>query len=72
MLGLSAPLSLREEQSNRSVVVIGNAMVGGVVKGVQRDFPLAGAWGCPPVILIPPFLEERGAGGEVNKLWGVI
>ena len=23
-------------------------------KGVQRDFPLAGNWGCPPAILIPP------------------
>ena len=37
-----------------------------VVKGIQRDFPLAGDWGCPPAILIPPLLEERGTGGEVN------
>jgi hypothetical protein len=37
-----------------------------MVKGVQRDFPLAGVWGCPPTILIPPLLEERGIGGEVN------
>jgi hypothetical protein len=22
--------------------------MGGVVKEVQRDFPLAGVWGCPP------------------------
>ena len=37
-----------------------------VIKGVQRDFPLAGDWGCPPAIHIPPLLEERGIGGEVN------
>jgi len=37
-----------------------------VAKGVQRDFPLAGVWGCPPAILLPPLLEERGTGGEVN------
>jgi len=37
-----------------------------VVKGVQRDIPLAGVWGCPPAILLPPLLEERGPGGEVN------
>ena len=43
---------------------------GWVVKGVQRDFPLAGVWGCPPAILPPPLLEERGVGGEVNKRWG--
>ena len=32
-------------RSNLGVVVIGNAMVGGVIRGVQRDFPLAGVWG---------------------------
>ena len=48
-------------------MVIGNAIVGGVVKGVQRDFSLVGVWGClPPAILIPPLLEERRTGGEVN------
>jgi len=28
--------------------MIGNARMEGVVKGGQRDFPLAGVWGCPP------------------------
>ena len=37
-----------------------------VVKGVQREIPVAGDWGCPPDTLIPPLLEERGLGGEVN------
>ena len=37
------------------------------VKGVQRDFPLAGEWECPPAILIPPLLKERGSGGEVKS-----
>jgi hypothetical protein len=38
-----------------------------VVKGVQRFYPLAGDWGCPPAIyLFPPLLEERGTGGEVK------
>jgi hypothetical protein len=39
-----------------------------VVKGIQRDIPLAGDWGCPPAILIPSFLKERGTGGEVNNI----
>ncbi len=43
-----------------------------VVRGVQRDFPLAGAWGCPPAILIPSLLEERGIGGEVNRDSGTL
>ena len=42
-----------------------------MVKGVQRDFPLAGVWGCPPAIYIPPLLEERGSGGEVNGNNGI-
>ena len=37
-----------------------------MVKGVQREIPLAGVWGYPPATLIPPLLEERGSGGEVN------
>jgi hypothetical protein len=37
-----------------------------VIKGVQRDFPLAGVWGYPPAIHIPPLLEKRGIGVEVN------
>ena len=37
-----------------------------VKKGVQREIPLAGVWGYPPAILIPPLLEARGTGGEVN------
>jgi hypothetical protein len=36
------------------------------LKEVQREIPLAGVWGCPPAILIPPLLEERGSVGEVN------
>jgi hypothetical protein len=39
---------------NLRVAVIGNAMVGGVVKGVQRDFSLAGVWGCPPAFKKSP------------------
>ncbi|MGB2798311.1 MAG: hypothetical protein WBC82_00440, partial [Dehalococcoidia bacterium] len=35
--------------------------------GVQRVLPLAGDWGCPPVMFIPPLLEERGLGGKVIK-----
>ena len=30
-----------------------------VAKGVQRDFPLAGVWGRPPAILIPPLIKEK-------------
>jgi hypothetical protein len=41
-------------RSNLGVVVIGNAMVAVMVKGVQREVPLAGIWGCPPAILIYP------------------
>ena len=37
-----------------------------VVKGVQREIPLAGVWGYPPALLIPPLLEARGTGSEVN------
>jgi len=36
-------------------------------KGVQREFLLVGAWGYPPAIFLPPLLEERGTGGEVNN-----
>ena len=24
-----------------------------VIKGVERDFPLAGVWGCPPALKSP-------------------
>jgi len=42
---------------------------GCVVKGVQREIPLAGVWGWPPATFLPPLLEERGTGGEVNIRW---
>ena len=31
-----------------------------VVKGVQRDFPLAGDWGCPPAFEVPQDWGIRG------------
>jgi hypothetical protein len=40
------------------VVVIGNTMVGGVVKGVQRDFPLAGVWGCHHPAVFKVFIRQ--------------
>ena len=43
-----------------------------MVEGVQREFPLLGVWGYPPAIFSPPLLEERGAGGEVNRRWVLI
>jgi hypothetical protein len=27
--------------------------MGGVVKGVQKEIPLAGVWGCPPDLEVP-------------------
>ncbi|MDR9459893.1 MAG: hypothetical protein RI591_07090, partial [Dehalococcoidia bacterium] len=51
-----------EIASSRSLL----AMIG--VKGDQRDSSLAGDWGCPPALIIPPLLEERGLGGEVKDM----
>jgi len=44
---------------------------GNLSVAIPRDagYFLPGVWGCPPAILIPPLLKERGTGGEVNKSW---
>jgi len=31
-----------------------------VVKGVQREIPLAGVWGCPPALKVPQDWGIRG------------
>ncbi len=46
--------------------------VGRYGRGCAEGIPSAGVWGCPPAIFIPPLLEERGAGGEVNRRWVLI
>ena len=52
--GALLPVIARHKVPTHGVVVIGNAMVGGVVKGVQRDFSLPGVWGCPPAFKKSP------------------
>ena len=37
-----------------------------LVRHPLGESPLAGVWWCPPSILIPPLLNEKGIGGEVN------
>ena len=38
-------------------------------KGVQRGgAPLAGVWGCPPDIIIAPFLARKGVRGMVDRV----
>ena len=32
-------------------------------------FPSGGGLGVPPSNILPPLLEERGTGGEVNRRW---
>jgi hypothetical protein len=66
-------LSLREKRSNLSAAISSYPHVIAVSrrpewsegaakqsKGVQRDFPLVGVWGCPPALQVPQDWGTRG------------